>query len=104
MSAQREERGNQIEFTANFWSTALPEAEPTTAEISLSFMQNGVRSLKTYGMVRSIVDGKWRYVWDSSEAGDGRVFAAVRCDGPLKATKQKSFILAANPANGGEEY
>lgn len=100
MSAQREDRGNLLKFTATFWSTLMPQAIPAAAELKLSFKTaDGDRVQSSYPMVRDEESGDWVYIWDSSEAADGRVFYVAQSSGPLVASKQGSFILAANLAN-----
>lgn len=95
------DRGNLIAFETSFLDVEGIPISPATVTVTVDFVDgSGSRFSETLTMNED-TDGEWSAVWDSSEAGGGRVYWAVRAYEP-PAADQGYFQLAANRANPDE--
>jgi hypothetical protein len=88
-------RGATIPVTVKFVDASRDIENPISANVTLSYVQNGCRTKQTYALMQS--DDDWTYNWDSSVADRGRVYAHVATNDD--AAGDFDFQLTSNTAN-----
>jgi hypothetical protein len=95
-------RGNEVEFTATFLNRDGAPILPTSAAVTVNFL-NGAGARETEVVTLSHqTDDTWYGVWDSQVAQPARTYWTVRSDSPDSA-EDGFFELEGNLANVADE-
>jgi hypothetical protein len=92
------DRGNEVEFTAEFLNADGAALNPSGASVTVNFLNaDGERESDVVTLAHQ-TDGSWFGTWDSQEARPARTYWCVRSSNPDSA-EDGYFELAGNLAN-----
>jgi len=98
MIAQVIDRGNLVEFTANFLDADGIQVEPASVVGTVNFLNSeGARENASVAMTEQS-DGTWYGTWDSEEAQPARTYWNIRSTAP-ESSEDGYFELKGNLAN-----
>lgn len=89
-------RDYAVPISVTFYDDAGNVVTPSTATLTLSFLQNNVRTFLDYSLTQS--GNNWTYTWDSSIANPCEVYGHVTTSAPIYAVDFQ-FRLTANKAS-----
>ena len=107
---ERHNRGSKIPITTIFYDSSLDIAQPTSANITLSYPDGTVgadwpfdgTAQKTTTMALTIVStilGTWATTWDSAVSAPGIIFWSAVPSNLTFSVNEGEFLLRGNLAN-----